>query len=65
MSDNIKKNLFQASNVTVTCSKSGKLSSSLVEYWIQSVLQPTVGNEKVLSLLDLGVVILINNYTRK
>ncbi|CAF4170822.1 unnamed protein product [Rotaria sordida] len=51
MSDNIKKNLFQASNVTVTCSKSGKLSSSLVEYGIQNVLEPTVGNEKVPLLL--------------
>ncbi|CAF2787003.1 unnamed protein product [Rotaria sp. Silwood2] len=37
MSDNIKKNLFQAFNVTVTYSKSGKLSSSLVKYWIQNV----------------------------
>ncbi len=53
MSDNIKNNLFQALNVTVTCSKSGKLSSSLVEYWIQKVLEPTVDNEKVLLLLDI------------
>ncbi|CAF2838549.1 unnamed protein product, partial [Rotaria sp. Silwood2] len=52
MSDNIKKNLFQAFNVTATCSKSGKLSSSLVKYWIQKVLKPAVGNEKVLLLLD-------------
>ena len=52
MSDNIKKNLFQAFNVTVTCSKSGKLSSSLVKYWIQKVLKPAVGNKKVLLLLD-------------
>ena len=53
MSENIKKDLFQASNVTVTCSKSGKLTSSLVEYWIQNVLKPAVGNEKVLLLLDV------------
>ncbi|CAF3433201.1 unnamed protein product [Rotaria sp. Silwood2] len=52
MSDNIKKNLFQAFNVTITCSKSGKLSSSLVKYWIEKVLEPTVRNEKVLLLLD-------------
>ncbi|CAF2061917.1 unnamed protein product [Rotaria magnacalcarata] len=51
MSDNIKKNLFQTFNVTVTCSKSGKLSSSLVKYWIQKVLKPAIGNEKVLLLL--------------
>ena len=53
MSDKIKKNLFQASNVTTTCSKSGKLTSSLVEYWIHNVLKPAVGNEKVLLLLDV------------
>ncbi|CAF1441769.1 unnamed protein product [Didymodactylos carnosus] len=52
MSDNIKKDLFQASNVTITCSKSGKLTSSLVEYWIHNVLKPAVDNEKVLLLLD-------------
>ena len=52
MSDNIKKNSFQVSNVIVTCSKSGKLSSSPVEYWIQNVLQLIVGNDKVLLLLD-------------
>ena len=52
MSDNIKKNLFQAFNVTVTCCKSGKLSSSLVKYWIQKVLKSAVGNRKVLLLLD-------------
>ena len=52
MSNNIKNNLFQASNVVVTCSKSGKLSSSLVKYWTENVLKPTVGDEKVLLLLD-------------
>jgi hypothetical protein len=53
MSDKIKKNLFQAPNVTTTCSKSDKLTSSLVEYWIHNVLKPAVGNEKVLLLLDV------------
>ena len=52
MSDNIKKSLFRASNVIVTCSKSGKLTTSLVQYWIKEVLQPTVGDEKVLLLSD-------------
>ena len=33
MSDRIKKNLFHAQNVVVTCSESGKLTSSLVTYW--------------------------------
>ena len=53
MSENIKKDLFQASNVTVTCSKSGKLTSSLVKYCISNVLKPGVGDEKVLLLLDV------------
>ena len=52
MSDGIKNRLFHASNVTVTCSKSGKLTTYLVQYWIQEVLEPTVGNEKVLLLSD-------------
>lgn len=53
MSDNIKKNLFQAANVTVTCSESGKMSSSLVQYWVEKVLQPVVRNQKVLLVLDV------------
>ena len=52
LSDNIKKNLFHASNVVVTCSKSGKLTSSLVQYWIDNVLKPTIGNQKCLLLSD-------------
>ena len=32
MSDRIKKNLFHAQHVVVTCSESGKLTSSLVTY---------------------------------
>ncbi|CAF1509910.1 unnamed protein product [Adineta ricciae] len=52
MSNNIKKDLFRASNVTVTCSQSGKLTSSLVEYWIRNVLKPAVGNGK--SIIIIG-----------
>ena len=33
LSDNFKKNLFQAKNVVVPCSTSGKLTESLVKYW--------------------------------
>ena len=33
MSDNIKAHLYKADNVVVTCSASGKLTTSLVEYW--------------------------------
>jgi hypothetical protein len=53
MSENIKTNLFQAANVIVTCSESGKLSSSLVKYWIDKVLRPVVRDKKVLLLLDI------------
>ncbi|CAF1619742.1 unnamed protein product, partial [Didymodactylos carnosus] len=52
MSENIKNNLFQADNVVVTCSKSGKLTTSLVEYWVDKVLQPTVKDGKCLLLSD-------------
>ena len=52
LNDNIKKDLFTASNVVVTCSKSGKLTTSLVQYWIDSVLKPTIGNQKCLLLSD-------------
>jgi hypothetical protein len=52
MSDNIKRNLFKAKNVVITCSKSGKLTTSLVEYWVNNVLIPTIGNKKCLLLSD-------------
>ena len=52
LSDNIKKNLFTASNVVITCSKSGKLTTSLVQYRIDNVLKPTIGNQKCLLLYD-------------
>ena len=32
MNENIRSHLFKASNVVVTCSSSGKLTTSLVEY---------------------------------
>ena len=38
LSDNIKNSLFQVGNVVVTCSKSEKLTSSLVEYCRDNVL---------------------------
>ena len=50
LSDNIKKNLFTASNVVITCSKSEKLTTSLVQYWIDNVMKPTIGNQKCLFL---------------
>ncbi len=52
MSANIKRNLFKADNVIITCSQSGKLTTSLIEYWIQKVLIPTLGDRKTLLLSD-------------
>lgn len=52
LSDNIKKNLFKAKNVVVTCSTSGKLTESLVKYWRDTVLEPTMGSKKCLLLSD-------------
>ena len=42
MSDNIKAHLYKADNVIVTCSASGKLTTSLVEYWHGHVLLPSI-----------------------
>ncbi|CAF1148785.1 unnamed protein product [Rotaria sordida] len=36
--DNVKKNLFHAKNIVLPCSKSGKLTSSLVTYWVNQCL---------------------------
>lgn len=47
----LKKHLFQPSNVVITCSKSGKLTSSLVRYWSEKCLAPSV-NKQCLLLSD-------------
>ena len=53
MSDNIKAHLFKADNVVCTCSASGKLTTSLVEYWRDTVLaQCLLKNSKYLLLSD-------------
>jgi hypothetical protein len=51
MGERVKKNLFQPSNVVITCSKSGKLTSSLVRYWCEKCLAPAV-DKKCLLLSD-------------
>ena len=51
MSDRIKKNLFHAQNVVVTCSESGKLTLSLVTYWHDHYLIPNLSS-KTLLLVD-------------
>ena len=51
MSDRVKKNLFHAQNVVVTCSERGKLTSSLVTYWRDHCLTPNFSSTTLL-LLD-------------
>ena len=43
-----KKNLFQPSNVVITCSKAGKLTSSLVRYWCEKYLGSSVDKQCLL-----------------
>jgi hypothetical protein len=38
----VQKKMFEASNVVVSCSKSGKLSSTHVSFWLEHVLLPHV-----------------------
>ena len=47
----VRKEIFSASNTVITCSTSGKLSKSLVEYWIREVLDKVVGS-RFLLLVD-------------
>ena len=52
LGDTVKKNLFAPSNIVLTCSKSGKLTSSLIEYWRDNVLAPVIKNKDYLLILD-------------
>jgi len=52
MSANIRANLPQVQNVIVTCSASGKLTTSLVEYWRDNCLIPSLHSRKTLLLSD-------------
>ncbi|CAF1540353.1 unnamed protein product [Adineta ricciae] len=51
MGDTVKKNLFKPANVVITCSSSGKLTTSLVAYWRDKCLLPFIG-KKCLLLSD-------------
>ena len=48
LTENVKKSIFQAKNIILTCSKSGKLSTSLLQYWRDNVLGPAIGTDKFL-----------------
>ena len=53
LSENIRWHLFKESNVVITCSSSGKLTTSLVEYWRDHVFLPSLGkHEKLLLISD-------------
>lgn len=43
---------FQAKNVVVTCSSSGKLSKGHVIYWLNNCLKPVVKNDEFMLILD-------------
>jgi hypothetical protein len=47
----VKQSIYQASNIHVTCSKSGKLTKTHIQYWADNVLSPSV-SEDCLLLLD-------------
>ena len=47
----VQAKMFQPRNVVITCSKSGKLTTSLVHYWRDKVLVPIV-HKKCLLLSD-------------
>ena len=52
ISENIRSHLFKATNVIITCNKSGKLTTSLVEYWRDHVLLPSLGERKRFLLIS-------------
>ena len=47
----VKDRYFKHTNLVVTCSSSGKLTSSLFKYWVDEALHPVVGDSCML-LLD-------------
>ncbi len=52
ISKNVRSHLFKTSNVVITCSSSGKLTTSLVEYWRDHVLLPSLGERKKFLLIS-------------
>ncbi|CAF3817307.1 unnamed protein product [Rotaria magnacalcarata] len=46
--ERVKENLFRANNVIVTCSKSGKLDTTLVQYWFYHVFLPSTPRKSLL-----------------
>ena len=48
MGDVVKRHLFQSKNVVITCFSTGKLTSSLVTYWKDNVLAPSIDSKNLL-----------------
>ncbi len=44
----VKQSLYQANNIHVTCSKSGKLTKTHIRYWAEKVLYPSVSKNCLL-----------------
>ncbi|CAF1552200.1 unnamed protein product, partial [Adineta ricciae] len=62
------KKIFSAPNIVTSCSKSGKLSASLIEYWIKEVLDKVVSN-RFLLMVDqwspqANITVYDNNLTK-
>jgi len=53
MSTNVKKKLFNTKNIVLTCSKSGKLTSSLITYWRVHFLIPIIKSKTLLLVNSL------------
>lgn len=53
MGETVKKRLFQPSNVIITCSKSGKLTTSLVRYWCDNCLIPSIDKNVFFYLIHI------------
>ena len=63
LGDTVQRNLFQPKNVVITCSTSGKLTSSLVKYWKDRVLSKSIG-KKALILSDSWTSIMMSLYIK-
>ena len=48
MGNIVKRNLFEPKNFVITCSSSGKLTSSLVKYWKNKVLVASIRKKALL-----------------
>ncbi|CAF1525362.1 unnamed protein product [Adineta ricciae] len=52
MGERVRKNLFRADNINGTCSASGKLTTSLIKYWIKNCLSLFICDSRTRLLSD-------------